>query len=81
MGMKEEFAKGCKESGGHFIENPDGTFQCNTQSGLTIKCQADGMKCWIPATIAPGVDITVGVTPEGIDTVFALPAPPTKPRS
>ena len=82
MGMKEDFAKGCRESGGSFVENADGTFQCNTRSGLTIKCQKDGQKCWLAAQIAAAVSITVDVAEEGIKTVFSLPAPtPTKPGS
>ena len=81
MGMKEEFAKGCREGGGSFVENADGTFQCNTTSGIVIRCQEDGLKCWIPAQIAPGVDITIDVRPKGIKTLLALPAPtPTKPK-
>ncbi|MFG3591741.1 hypothetical protein [Bradyrhizobium sp. RDI18] len=83
MGMKEEFKKGCQEGGGSFVENRDGTFQCNTTSGLVIKCQSDGNKCWIEASVvAPdegGVRISVDVAAVGIQTVFALPAPPTKP--
>lgn len=48
VGIKEEFKKGCEEKGGHFIEDPDGTWQCNTRSGIAIRCTADGTKCWIP---------------------------------
>jgi hypothetical protein len=82
MGMKEEFAKGCREGGGSFVENADGTFQCNTRSGLTIKCQEDGNRCWVAAEIAPEVHISVGVEAAGIKALLELPAPtPTKPGS
>jgi hypothetical protein len=75
MGMKEEFAKGCRDSGGSFVENNDGTFQCNTTSGLVIRCQDDGSKCWIPVRVAPGVHIIIDVEPKGINTLLALPEP------
>lgn len=35
---KEKFKAGCKSSNGSWIENPDGSYQCNTSSGETNKC-------------------------------------------
>jgi hypothetical protein len=75
MGMKEEFKEGCEKGGGSFVENNNGTFQCNTSSGLVIRCQDDGSKCWIPLKIAPGVHITIDVEPKGVNAVLALPEP------
>ncbi len=77
MGMKDDFAKGCRDSGGSFVENADGTFQCNARSGVTIKCQQDGNRCWVAAEIAPDVHISVGVKAEGIKKLLALPEPPS----
>jgi len=79
MSIKEEFQKGCEGSGGSFVENPDGTWQCNTTSGIIIRCVEDGTKCWIPVRIAPEVHITVGVDLEGIPALFAIPAPTKLP--
>jgi hypothetical protein len=35
---KKKFKQGCEEGHGSYIENPDGSFQCNASSGNTIKC-------------------------------------------
>ena len=38
---KEKFKAGCKSSNGSWIENPDGSYQCNARSGETTKCFKD----------------------------------------
>ena len=38
---KTKFKAGCKSSNGSWIENPDGSYQCNTISGETNKCFKD----------------------------------------
>lgn len=35
---KKKFKQGCEEGHGSYIDNPDGSFQCNTSGGNTIKC-------------------------------------------
>jgi hypothetical protein len=37
---KAAFKQGCQAGGGSFVDNPDGSFQCNV-SGGTVKCFAD----------------------------------------
>jgi len=53
---KEAFKEGCQSGGGSYIDNPDGTFQCNTSGGNTIKCFKDDTCISIPknATIVTG---------------------------
>jgi hypothetical protein len=38
---KDKFKEGCKSSNGSWIENPDGSYQCNTSSGETNLCFKD----------------------------------------
>jgi len=38
---KAKFKDGCKSSNGSWIENPDGSYQCNTSSGETNICFKD----------------------------------------
>lgn len=40
---KQKFKQGCEEGHGSYIENPDGSFQCNNTSGNTIKCPENVM--------------------------------------
>lgn len=61
MAGKDDFKRGCESGGGSFVENADGTYQCNTASGLVIKCRSDGQRCWIAAHIADGLDLQVDV--------------------
>jgi len=39
--FKAKFKDGCKSSNGSWIENPDGSYQCNARSGETNKCFKD----------------------------------------
>ena len=82
MAAKDDFAKGCRDSGGSFIENPDGTYQCNTTSGIRIKCQSDGQRCWIAAQVAEGLDANIDVAPIVAQPIFDLPVTTgVRPRS
>lgn len=38
---KDKFKAGCQSSNGSWIENPDGSYQCNARSGETNKCFKD----------------------------------------
>jgi hypothetical protein len=38
---KDKFKEGCKSSNGSWVENTDGSYQCNTRSGETNKCFKD----------------------------------------
>jgi hypothetical protein len=40
-----QFKIGCESGGGSYIENSDGSFQCNLRSGGTIKCQDAKSRC------------------------------------
>lgn len=59
---KGAFKTGCESGGGSYVENADGSFQCNTKSGGTIKCPDTKSQCvsiprvWIVDT---GVIVTL----------------------
>ena len=36
--FKSKFKAGCESSGGSWVENPDGSYQCNARSGEVTKC-------------------------------------------
>src|SRR4051812_21251236 len=42
---KGAFKTGCEEGGGSYIENNDGSFQCNLKSGGGIKCTSTTGPC------------------------------------
>jgi hypothetical protein len=42
---KAAFKAGCEAGGGSYVENADGSFQCNTASGITIKCPDTKSQC------------------------------------
>ncbi len=42
---KRAFEAGCEEGKGSYIENPDGSFQCNTSDGGTVKCRDTKSQC------------------------------------
>ncbi|HEV8237957.1 MAG TPA: hypothetical protein VGS57_01160 [Thermoanaerobaculia bacterium] len=78
MSFKEDFKKGCQDSGGSWVEDADGSFTCNI-GDVSIKCT--GERCHLAAEIAPEVGIKVGIRADLIQTVIALlpPAKPAKP--
>jgi hypothetical protein len=49
---KGEFKKGCESGGNSYVENNDGSFQCNLKSGAVIKCQDTKSQCTYTAKIA-----------------------------
>jgi len=42
---KGKFKKGCQSASGSFVENRDGSFQCNLRSGGVIKCADTASRC------------------------------------
>lgn len=42
---KSAFKAGCESGGGSYVENPDGSFQCNLKDGGTIKCPDTTSPC------------------------------------
>ena len=47
---KAAFKAGCEQGGGSYVENSDGSFQCNLRNGGTIKCPNTTSPCTsIPA--------------------------------
>ena len=73
---KGAFADGCRAGGGSFIENPDGSFQCNLKSGGTIKCPDTTSQCSYTALIS-GAGMTVVTTVGNLQVVAA----PTRPAT
>ena len=50
--IKAAFKKGCEDTGGSFVENRDGSFQCNRGGGGTsIKCFPDNTCIIIASTV------------------------------
>ena len=68
---KGAFKDGCQASGGSFIENPDGSFQCNLKSGGTIKC-TETSPCTYTANFANDTGIVVHTTKAGIGELLTL---------
>ena len=48
---KGAFKSGCESGGGSFVENADGSFQCNLKSGGTIKCPDTKSQCTYSALV------------------------------
>jgi hypothetical protein len=69
MGFKEDFKAGCEKAGGTWIDDADGSFGCSIGT-VQIKCV--GESCKIAASIAPEVDINVGLKGDRVHTVMAL---------
>jgi hypothetical protein len=42
---KGAFKTGCEAGGGSYIDNPDGSFQCNLRGGGVIKCTSTTTPC------------------------------------
>ena len=77
---KGAFKKGCNEGGHSFVDNADGSFQCNLDGGAKIKCQDTKSPCTYTSKISPGgdVDIVVHLTTAG---TLELVNPPLSGRS
>ena len=79
---KGAFKKGCESGGGSYIENNDGSFQCNTKGGGTVKCPDTKSQCTYTEKITPGgdVDLVVHLTTAGaLQLVNPPTGKPTKP--
>lgn len=75
---KGSFASGCRSAGGSYVENADGSFQCNLKGGGTIKCPDTTSQCTYTPLIS-GAGMTV-VTAVGNLQAVADPAP-TRPAT
>ncbi len=42
---KAAFKTGCEAGGGSYIDNPDGSFQCNGRSGGVVECKDTTSPC------------------------------------
>ena len=42
---KSKFKEGCQAGNGSYVESPDGSFQCNTKGGGTVKCADTKSQC------------------------------------
>jgi hypothetical protein len=49
---KGKFKEGCESGGNSYVENNDGSFQCNLKSGAVIKCPDTKSQCTYTAKIA-----------------------------
>ena len=83
---KGAFKSGCEAGGGSYIENNDGSFQCNLKSGGTIKCQNTTSPCTYTATLVGGVGggkvsvVNVIATKGNLQMAPAATPTPTKGR-
>jgi hypothetical protein len=78
---KAKFKDGCEKSGGSWVENPDGTFQCNLKYGGTVKCSPQNVPCTYTAKIAPGTKIVVDLNRAAIGELLQLPSGKAPKRS
>jgi hypothetical protein len=49
---KSKFKEGCEAGKGSYVENNDGSFQCNLRSGGTIKCPDTKSQCSYTAKLS-----------------------------
>jgi hypothetical protein len=54
--IQDAFADGCKKGGHSYVENRDGSYQCNLRDGSTIKCTADAKCTYIPKARVVNLD-------------------------
>ena len=78
---KDKFKKGCIESGGSWVENPDDTFQCNLKSGGVVVCSSRNVPCTYTAKLAPGTRIVVDLNRAAIGELLQLPSGKPPKRS
>lgn len=69
---KGAFKSGCQAAGGSYVENPDGSFQCNTKNGATIKCSNTTSPCTYTANFGNDTGIVVHQTTVGIGEILTL---------
>lgn len=63
---KAKFKEGCKEGGGSYVENRDGSFQCNLLKGGTIKCPDTESQCAYQTRIGRAADLVVDLSSRGV---------------
>jgi hypothetical protein len=69
---KAKFKEGCEAGGGSYVENADGSFQCNTKSGATIKCPNTTSQCTYTARISRDTSIVVKLTRAGLQQLIDM---------
>jgi hypothetical protein len=74
---KGAFKTGCESGGGSFVENADGSFQCNLKSGGTIKCPDTKSQCTYTALVATTSGIVLSNSV--MDAGPAVTPTPTRP--
>lgn len=57
---KDNFKQGCESGNGSYLENADGTVQCNSSGGVMIRCNPEITKCNIVASIVKNFNPTPG---------------------
>lgn len=83
---KGAFADGCRSGGNSFVDNPDGSFQCNLKDGSDIKCTSTSGPCNYnppPKHIVHGNIGNIGGITQVLEAVPAemlVTPPPTKKR-
>jgi hypothetical protein len=82
---KGAFKQGCEEGHGSYVENNDGSFQCNLQSGGTIKCPDTKSQCSYSPTrivsVGGGIKLGGAVSVLPIKNVLPALAADTGPSS
>lgn len=68
---KGAFKSGCESGGGSYIENNDGSFQCNLKSGGTIKCPDTKSQCTYTQRLSPVG--TIRVPTAGVQAFLVAP--------
>lgn len=69
---KAAFKQGCEEGGGSYIENPDGSFQCNLRDGGTIWCPSTTEQCSYTKPLTRGTEIEIALETEPAG-IYRLP--------
>ncbi len=74
---KNAFKTGCESGGGSYVENPDGSFQCNLKDGGVIKCPSTTSQCsYTPALVVRSGGIrATGVTGASTGMQSSTPTP------
>ena len=69
---KGAFKSGCESGQGSYVENLDGSFQCNLRSGGVIKCSNNGSPCTYTSHHDGDTGIMVSQTKVGIGESLTL---------
>lgn len=71
-----QFKQGCESGAGSYVENRDGSFQCNLRSGGVIKCADTKTQCTYTAHVSQKL-VMQGLRAGKLSLV--MPAKSTKP--